>query len=68
MAWALAALGCVDSPLLAAISSESRAKLSDIEPQSLANLAWAFATLGFLDSPLLDAISAEAIPKIRHFA
>jgi len=58
LAWADAQFGYRNDPLLAAISAESRAKISAFTPQELANTAWAYDQLKFRDPPLMAAISA----------
>merc|ERR1711972_338160 len=60
-------MGVAPRPLLKAIASESIAKLTSFELQSLANTAWSFATLGVYDGPLLDSISAQAIARLSQF-
>jgi len=45
-AWALAALGYLNMPLLSAIAAEAIKKMSEFVPQELSNMAWAFAKLG----------------------
>merc|ERR1712070_336066 len=54
-------------PLMNAISSASRAKISEFGVQGLANPAWAVALLDIEYDPLLDAISAESLLKISEF-
>lgn len=61
VAWALAALGLQNIPLLSAISSSAQPRMSALEPQNLANTAWAFATRQVKDKPLLNAIAEAAI-------
>lgn len=64
IAWAMAKLGLLHRPLIAAISAASIRMISAFGQQNLANMAWAFATLGVADAPLLASISAAALRNI----
>lgn len=45
-----------DQPLLTALASEARRKLSQWQQQDLQNTAWAYYMLSIADGPLLPAI------------
>lgn len=66
-AWAYAAWGFADAPLLASIAASSLPIRTDFEPRSLSNTAWAFSTRRIVHRPLFDALAAEALKKIRDF-
>lgn len=73
IAWAFAKLILYPAPLLDAIASESRAKLSEMSagtmpPQALAMPLWAFARLKFRHMPCINALSAAAINRIGDFS
>ena len=59
---ALGARGLFD-----AVAAAAPPKLSEFEPQHLANTAWAFATAGHEAPALLDAIAAAAVSHMSGF-
>jgi len=66
-AWSFAVLVGTDEPLLSAIASQARRKLTFGDTQALSNTAWAFATLLVKHEPLMDAIAAESRRRITQF-
>ncbi|MES1918652.1 hypothetical protein MHBO_000589 [Bonamia ostreae] len=50
------------------ISSESRKKLNDFEPQHLAILVWSFATMNLSDRILFGKVALKAIIEIQKFS
>ena len=55
------------SKLFDAIAAESKPRLSEFNPQELANTAWAFATAGVPAPELFDEIAAESKPRLSEF-
>lgn len=64
ISWSCARLAVWHTPLLDAIASQARARLSQFDPQGRVNTVWAFAKLGMCDHPLLDSLAAEALSKL----
>jgi hypothetical protein len=63
-AWAFAALGIHDWPLMAALAAQSIPKMHEFGPQNLSNTSWALANLQFIDMPLLDSLASQSITMI----
>ena len=53
--------------LFTAVAEEAERRLSEFNPQNLANTAWAFATLGQADTRLFTALAYEASRHIFKF-
>ena len=49
------------------LATAAELRMSNFNPQDLANTARAFATLGQLDAPLLTALAREAERRVRDF-
>jgi len=67
-AWAMAVLEYQNAPLLAAIASQSRRTITELEHGELSSTPWAYAYLRFMPVPLINALSSASIPRIRHIA
>ena len=53
--------------LVAALSTAAKRRLSDFNPQDVANTAWAFATVNYRDEKLFAALARAAERRLREF-
>eukprot|EP00438_Fugacium_kawagutii_P015065 Skav200432 [mRNA] locus=scaffold578:85572:87562:- [translate_table: standard] len=61
LTWAIATSSVHDPPLMAALSSESIAKMRHFLPQNLGNTAWTLGKLSLQDFQLLHAMAGASI-------
>ena len=52
--------------LVAALARAAERRLSDLNPQAVANTAWAFATLNYRDEKLFAALAIAAARFVRY--
>ena len=53
--------------LVAALATAAKRRLSDFNPQEVANTAWAFATVNYRDEKLFAALARAAERRLTHF-
>ena len=56
-----------DEKLLAALARAAEKRLSDFNPQEVANTAWAFATVNYRDEKLFAALARAAERRLSDF-
>ena len=62
-----AAAGQEAEPLFAALAKAARQRLSEFNPQELANIVWALATGSQWDEALGEAVTMAAVPHLGEF-
>ena len=53
--------------LVAALATAAERRLSDFNPQAVANTAWAFATVNYRDEKLFAALARVAERRLSNF-
>ena len=56
-----------DEKLFAALARAAERRLSDFNPQNVANTAWAFATVNYRDEQLFAALAIAAERRLSEF-
>ena len=53
--------------LVAALATAAKRRLSEFNPQKVANTAWAFAKVNYRDEKLFAALARVVERRLRHF-
>ena len=56
-----------DEKLFAALATAAERRLSEFNPQNVANTAWAFATVNYRDEKLFAALAIAAARRLSDF-
>ena len=56
-----------DEKLFAALARAAERRLSEFNPQDVANIAWAFATVNYRDEKLFAALARAVERRLREF-
>lgn len=54
-------------PVFEIISEQTLARITESEPQNLANIAWAFATIKWCNEPLVSAMAEQCVRSVKQF-
>ena len=66
-ATAVAKMSQLDEELFAALALEAQLRVSEFNPQELANTAWAFAKVGQEDKQLFAALAKKVLLQVSEF-
>eukprot|EP00435_Cladocopium_sp_Y103_P035568 s102_g9.t1 len=54
-------------PVFEIISEQTLARITESEPQNLANIAWRFATIKWCNEPLVSAMAEQCVRSVKQF-